>query len=229
MPAPLLRIFGSPRLEMPDGGSQRNPGPKRLAVLVYLAVHGRSVSRDTLAALFWPEQTAAHARNSLNQVVHGLRAVLSPGAIETRGAALLVPPAQLACDARLMDAHLAAGELDAALALYVAPVLDGFHVPGAPDFERWVDELRAGYRGRAVAAAWTLADAAVARGDGLMATRFGRHAVDVGHPLDERRCGATCFFSIGWATAAWPSRSTRGSGHCSTQSTAPHPRRKRAR
>jgi DNA-binding SARP family transcriptional activator len=40
--------------------------PKRLALLVYLAVEPGPHRRDTLLTLFWPESDETHARNALS-------------------------------------------------------------------------------------------------------------------------------------------------------------------
>jgi len=61
--------------------------PKLLALLGYLAA-ARPTGfhrRDTLVALLWPELDNAHARNSLRQAVHALRAALGPDAVVARG------------------------------------------------------------------------------------------------------------------------------------------------
>jgi DNA-binding SARP family transcriptional activator len=164
-----LRVFGTPRLERPDGTLYASLQPKRLAVLIYLVVNGRKVSRDALTGLFWPEQSEPQARNSLNQVVHGLRVVLSPDAVVSEAGTLSVPPDVVTCDARRVSDHLAEGEWEAALSLYEAPLLDGFYLQGAPEFERWVAETRATFTERVLGGAWSLAEEALAKGDGAAA------------------------------------------------------------
>src|SRR4051812_34508071 len=57
--------------------------PKRAALLVYLALAPPRGPhrRDTLLALFWPEQDTEHARNALSQAVHFLRRALGADAL----------------------------------------------------------------------------------------------------------------------------------------------------
>ncbi|MGH7577527.1 MAG: AfsR/SARP family transcriptional regulator, partial [Longimicrobiales bacterium] len=58
---------------------------KQLALLSYLAVEARSVTRDELIGLFWPEATEQNARQSLSQALSGLRNALGADAIVTEG------------------------------------------------------------------------------------------------------------------------------------------------
>ena len=49
----------------------------------------------------------------------------------------------VASDVQQFSAALKAGDLEAAVACYRGPLLDGFHIDDAMGFERWVDEERA--------------------------------------------------------------------------------------
>ena len=69
-----LRFFG-PGLIVDQGG-QAIPtrSRKQLALLVYLATeHQIAHSRDTLMALFWPEETTPGAQNNLRVTLSRLR------------------------------------------------------------------------------------------------------------------------------------------------------------
>src|SRR5689334_10315220 len=61
-----IRLFGAPQIEL-DGTAVALGYRKALALLAYLAVTRQSHTRDTLAALFWPESSAArtYLRNNL--------------------------------------------------------------------------------------------------------------------------------------------------------------------
>jgi DNA-binding SARP family transcriptional activator len=50
-----IYLFGPPRLELNET-PVHIPRRKAMATLAYLAVTGQRHSRDTLAALFWPER-----------------------------------------------------------------------------------------------------------------------------------------------------------------------------
>lgn len=151
-----MLALGPPEVRIDDEAIVLSP--KRLAVLAHLALASPEgvTRRDTLLAMFWPEADRSHARNALNQVLHHLRRKLGPGAIHSRGQEELAVGEELRIDVERFEADLDAGEPEKALELYRGSFLEGFHISGAPRFERWRDEMRARLRHRA-------RDAAVSR------------------------------------------------------------------
>jgi DNA-binding SARP family transcriptional activator len=184
-----LRILGLPQLVASDG----NPidalarQAKRTALLAYLAAaNPRGFQRrDKLVALFWPDLDAPHARNALSQALHVLRSTLGDGAVLTRGDQEVGLSAEVVwCDVPAFECALHAGRLAEAAALYRGDLLDGLFVPGAPEFERWLDSERTRLRQRASEGAWALAEAKAAEGDAVEAQRWARRATDF-LPADE--------------------------------------------
>ena len=120
--------------------------PKRLALLVYLAVaRPRGVhSRDALLTLFWPGSDAERARNSLRQALHQLRRALGeetlPGRSERE---IAVNPDLVRCDAVEFDDAIASGRWEDAIRLYGGDFLPGLSIQEAPEAERWVEAERA--------------------------------------------------------------------------------------
>ncbi|HVE78924.1 MAG TPA: hypothetical protein VNA89_08690, partial [Gemmatimonadaceae bacterium] len=142
--------------------------PKRVALLVYLvlAAPRRSHRRDTLLAIFWPEQDAEHARNALCQAVHFLRHSLGADALVSRnGDELGLDGGDLWCDALAFEETLDAAETAAAVELYRGELLEGFHVGHAPAFEHGLDGERARLAGRYAQAVEVLAEEREAAGD----------------------------------------------------------------
>ncbi len=125
-----LRTLGALELRAAGGGVLESvlAQPKRIALLVYLAVAapGRLHRRDALLALFWPEADEARARNSLSQALHFLRRSLGEGVLVSRGEEIGLDPAQLWCDAVAFEQVLDAGQLAEALRLYRGEFLPGF-------------------------------------------------------------------------------------------------------
>lgn len=75
--APRIELFGAPRLRA--GAVYELRPERRVQLLAYLAAHdGAAVPRDAVAALFWPDRSAADARRNLRKVVHDAHAL--PGA-----------------------------------------------------------------------------------------------------------------------------------------------------
>ena len=142
-----LTTFGSLEIRESDGTEFPSLAahPKPAALLVYLAVaHPNGWHRrDTLTSIFWPEQDSAHARASLRQALYFLRQELGHEAIMTRGD-VDVRLQEGICASEVAAFHTAIEQKDctAAAELYAGPFLDGFHLSGAPEFERWVDTER---------------------------------------------------------------------------------------
>ncbi len=119
--------------------------PKRAALLVYLALATPRGPhrRDTLLAVFWPEQDAEHARNALSQAVHFLRRFLGGEVlVGSNGEGLGLEWKDFWCDAIAFEEALEAGRLSEALDQYRGELLEGFHVADAPQFEHWLDTER---------------------------------------------------------------------------------------
>jgi DNA-binding SARP family transcriptional activator len=185
-----LRLLGPVDLRGPDGRVLRMvlAQPKRLALLAYLAAakplgfH----SRDTLLALLWPELDQEHARAALRQAVYVLRQALGDDVFVGCGDSVLgVDPGKLWCDTNAFDEAVAAGDDAKALELYRGELLEGFHVSGTPEFERWVDGARMRLAASAAAAASSLAGAEEESGNAARALHWiGRLLVI--RPDDER-------------------------------------------
>jgi len=160
-----LQLFGPAALARPDGRelSSLLAQPKRFALLAYLATAPASTRhrRDTLLALFWPESDDEHARASLRQTLYELRRSLGRGVLHSGGKDLVAVDAEaLWCDTAEFTALLERGCDEEALAHYRGPYLDGFHLAGAPDFERWQSQQSRRFQTEAMAAAWRLSAAA---------------------------------------------------------------------
>lgn len=181
-----LVTLGTPHLRDADGPVGLSP--KSLAVLIYLAVAdlGGFQRRDTLLAVFWPELDQEHARNALNQTVYQLRRSLGADALVSRGKDELgLAGGAIWCDAVEFRERLKAGDRRGALELYGGPFVEGFHLSGAPGFERWLDATRARLRSAALRAAVQWSDRAEEEGDVAAAGRWLEWARDVA-PTDER-------------------------------------------
>ena len=75
MPQWALHLLGSPRLER-DGSRVEIHRRKVMALLIYLAVTGRSHSRDSLAALLWPEYDQVRSRAAFRHALSELQKTL---------------------------------------------------------------------------------------------------------------------------------------------------------
>ena len=185
-----LRLFGPVDLRGPEGRVLREvlAQPKRLALLAYLTAATPSGfhSRDTLLALLWPESDQERGRAALRQGVYVLRRALGDDAVIACGDSVLgVDLQKIWCDVVAFDEAADAGDAEKALALYRGELLEGFHVSGAQEFERWVDRSRARLSARATDLIWRLADAEERRGDVARAAHWARRLLTI-CPEDER-------------------------------------------
>ncbi|HXJ29043.1 MAG TPA: BTAD domain-containing putative transcriptional regulator [Gemmatimonadales bacterium] len=161
--------------------------PKRMAVLVYLAVDQRhgSMLREAVRNVFWGDHPELRGRRALNQALYVLRSSLGAGVIESRGAVeLQVNGAALHCDAAAFDAAIEGRRPLDALALYRGDFLPGLTLSDAAEFERWVESTRSRLRFRAADAAAALFTSACADGNLREAIRWGRKRLEL-LPTDE--------------------------------------------
>ena len=157
-----IRLLGAAGLEQDTRPLEGPPAQRhRIALLAVLAcAWPRAVPRERAMALLWPERDANRARALLNLAVHVLRDALGAGAIRLHNGALSLDPAEVRCDVVEFRRALDAGDDARAAACYGGPLLDGFHLPGSAEFERWVEDERGALAARCTRALRTLAEEA---------------------------------------------------------------------
>ena len=161
--------------------------PRRLALLAYLAAATprRLHRRDSLLPLFWPELDQEHARAALRQALHVIREALGPDVIVTRGDEEVgLDLERVSCDVVAFDRAVAAGQSCEALELYHGNLLEGFFIPEAGDFERWLEAERARLVKAAAQSARELLERSKAEGDVAAAVEWARRAAQLA-PHDE--------------------------------------------
>ncbi|HJS48172.1 MAG TPA: hypothetical protein VJ773_09330, partial [Gemmatimonadales bacterium] len=131
-------------------------GPRRMGLLALVAAAGeKGITRDRVLGILWPESPEEQARHSLSQNLYTLRRETGAEWIAA-GAGLRLAPG-VTSDVGDFLAGIAGGEPARAAGLYAGRFLDGFYLPGAPEFERWVEEERGRFHAMAVAALERLA------------------------------------------------------------------------
>jgi DNA-binding SARP family transcriptional activator len=182
-----LTAFGGLTLGLEDGPvSGAMTQRRRLALLTLLAVaRQRGLSREKVMAYLWPESDSAHARHALNQQLHAQRKLLANRELFLGGKTLRLNPAVIRTDVGEFEDALDRGALEAAVAQYGGPFLDGFFLKDAPEFERWADTQRCRLARRLCIAYVDLANAAAGRGDQTRSAEWWRRAAEV-DPLDSQ-------------------------------------------
>ena len=135
------------KLDLRDSGNGNEilsilAGPKRVAILTYLAVAAtrRLEPRDKLLAMFWPETSQGRARNGLSQFVFVLRRGLGQSVLITRGDDEIgLDRDGLWCDAVAFEDALEEGRREEALELNQGELLHGFYLSDCPAFEIRLD------------------------------------------------------------------------------------------
>jgi len=148
-----IALFGYPRITQ-DGQVLEVERRRTAALLAFLVLTGQPQGRETLAALFWPDQDASTARAGLRRELSRLAAltgrerlqanrlqaafVLQPGdrvdVLEFREAAARAAAHPHSGGALCPDCLKAAGQ---AVELYTAGFLTGFGLPDSPGFDEW--------------------------------------------------------------------------------------------
>jgi DNA-binding SARP family transcriptional activator len=152
---------------------------RAVATLAILAVAGDlGCTRDRIIALLWPDSDEAHGRHSLRDTLHAIRLILGEDAIRPSGETLRLNGA-VTTDVQRFAAAVAAADFAAATESYQGPLLDGLHVDGAPEFERWLDAERARMLRECGEALERLAGAAESAGRWREAAQWWGRAVEL--------------------------------------------------
>jgi DNA-binding SARP family transcriptional activator len=139
-----LRTFGGLSLTT-DGQPVRGMTDHRktLALLAVVAASSpEGIGRERLMMLLWPESDTQHARGSLKQMLHFIRRHLDRPDVVTGTVQISANRSILSSDVAFFRDALARGDDRAAIDAYTGPFLDGVHVDGAHELERWAAEER---------------------------------------------------------------------------------------
>jgi len=145
-----LTLFGPPRLEH-DGNRVEIDTRKAIALLAYLVLNKEEHSRETLAALLWPDQNEKSARSSLRRALWTIRQVFATDSLDgDKQTVIFRRPQNLVVDVldfqtlissaasspeQQLATHIA--NLQAAVDLYRADFLAGFTLPDSSTFDDW--------------------------------------------------------------------------------------------
>lgn len=184
--------------------------PRRLALLSLLVVAGDSgVTRNTLVAYLWPDGNEEDGAQALTQALYALRRELGSDEAILGMKDLRLNPDVVTSDVADFRDSAATGDLDRAAGLWRGPFLEGFHLPGADTFERWVEDQRAGLQHDYTVLLDELGGRALDRGDARIAAgvppavAFTPAVSEPPSPTSEK--STMLRDSSGWATVKAPS------------------------
>ena len=136
-----IRLLGA--IEVESNGEMLTAfrSQKTLAILAFLISENRSVTRDYLAGLAWPETSQKQALGLLRRSLHSLSSQL-PGCLDVnRRTVRWRADAPAAVDIHQLQSLVSSTNIDdlaAATNLYRAPYLEGIFLNDCPEFERWL-------------------------------------------------------------------------------------------
>ena len=152
-----------------DGSYLSLNSAKAVALLGYLAAEGKSLQRDHLMAIFWPDSLPQAARKNLRNTLWSVRKALGEDVIIADPEWVALGPStwvdiHVFQDPSLLTPPPDLAEIEAAASLFQGPLLEGLSISDAPEFEIWLTAERqrlgghylrllelliAGYRSRA--------------------------------------------------------------------------------
>ena len=182
--------LGSPTIEY-DGRPLRLETRKALALLAYLSLSHQSPSRETLAAIFWPDFDQKHSLTNLRRSLFSLARSLPPELLETdRERIGLRKAAWLRIDADEFRELLSAARehshspgvlcpdcvstVEKAVAIYKGDFLEGFNLKDCPGFDEWQFYQRESLRSEYAQALEKLAVYNQGQGEWEEAIRYAR-------------------------------------------------------
>jgi DNA-binding SARP family transcriptional activator len=194
-----LRVHGFGSLEISwDGAAVEGfESQKVRALLLYLACNrDRPLTRDHLAATFWPDKDEDAARRNLRQSLYNLKS-LFPQGLElvhaTRQHVQISPDIDCWVDSSAFEeAVSSSGEgerldphrLTEAVGLYRGNFLTGFQIRDSEEFEYWLAQEQERLRELAVSALRLLIDSYLDRGEYRLGIQYAQRLVAI-DPLSE--------------------------------------------
>jgi DNA-binding SARP family transcriptional activator len=131
-----LSLLGAPAAEV-DGEPLAVDTRKAIALLAYLAVEGGGHTRDSLAALLWPDYDGDRARAALRRTLSTLRAALGGGWVAAQRDTVWLDRAGVRSDVDEARRLTEEGSFEAAAALHRGAFLAGFGLRDSPAFDSW--------------------------------------------------------------------------------------------
>lgn len=185
-----LFLLGAPRL-LRDGHSVATDTRKAVALLAYLTLTNQPHSRDSLAALFYPDTDQSHARGALRRTLSTLNKALGGECLNSsREYVSITTSSGLWVDvSQFLDLHLETERhahpalddcpdcllrLERSTVLYRGDFMAGFSLRDSPDFDEWQFFQAEGLRRRFAHALQVLTRATRRRGEMDKAIEYAR-------------------------------------------------------
>ncbi len=173
-----LFLLGAPRVEH-GNKSIKLPRQKSLALLIYLAMTARAHSREQLAALLWPDASDTQARQALRNALWDIRHATGDDHLTADTETVSFDPARVWSDVHELETLAREPQRETPRALKIAPLLEGFNLKGAPEFDDWVSFERDRVQQLAIKIFRARAEAYEAQGEWSQAIRSAQHVLEL--------------------------------------------------
>jgi DNA-binding SARP family transcriptional activator len=132
---PSLRLLESPTLTLENQRFDLVPH-KPVCLLIFLAYQGTWVSREVLAALFWPEEDEASARHNLRMLLSRAKQLPWAKNLEAETSRLRW---QISTDVSAFREAVGQGNWERVATLHHAPLLANWRLTDMPGLEEWLE------------------------------------------------------------------------------------------
>lgn len=141
---PRVRLLGPPTVRFGERVWEPAAG-RGNALLAYLAYAGTWVSRDDLLYLFWPDSDETKGRANLRQMLASVRSLPFAEGLEAERTRVRW---WVTTDVADWAAAIERRDLGLARDGWPRPLLEGFRLPSAPEFESWLELEREAWHER---------------------------------------------------------------------------------
>ena len=153
-------------------------------ILAYLAVEQRSISREKLSALFWPDEELTKGKANLRRELYQLSTILPNSWVIDRQSASFTPCHTIILDLHLINDYIAEGRFEDAALLLEGQFLEGVELENNPEFEAWLHNQREHWRDVTETVLERLIESHELKGDFHQSLRYCRQLLAVA-PWDE--------------------------------------------
>jgi len=179
---------------------------KSIALLAFLGVEDRPISRDTLATLLWPERGQAAARRNLRTCLFDISAHVDRELLVTTRETVALSAKKVTVDVpqflRSAESSSDSGLIEA-VSRYTADFLEGFTLPDCRDFDSWQFTVTESLRNTLQAGLLAIVEGFLASCEPEQAMKYWQRLVAL-DPLEEafHRLGMRLYAASGQWTAA---------------------------
>ncbi|MEM7119278.1 MAG: tetratricopeptide repeat protein [Chloroflexota bacterium] len=183
-----IRVLGSPQFILSGQPVSSLKSAKSQAILCYLAMTKRPLSRTALGGLLWPDKSDQEARVNLRQSIRRVQKSMPGALLAQRESVALSPDMSVAVDVTQFETAVSQGDissLEMAIAHYQGDFMAGFYVEDAYDFEEWLLLERERLRAKAVQVLHDLTTHFVTRRETEKGLRYARQLLGLEPWLEE--------------------------------------------